>query len=122
MRENSNEGINKLKIKVTLLLIASIITGFVYLFSYIAYFGFEYEHRFREDYIGPSVTSRSIGISMLVIYILLILISSFYYNRNMKTLFYRSLNSIKQAIIIMITGFLVSFPIMFPAYLTLLYE
>ncbi|MBB3109638.1 hypothetical protein FHS18_001701 [Paenibacillus phyllosphaerae] len=108
------------KVKYLLLLPSSVITIIVLSSSYISIFGFEYQHRFREEYIGPSTYSKMIGVGILVGYLILTYILTWFYNRDISETVTWLLRSLFNTLVIVIVGVISSLPLLFPAYFSLL--
>ena len=119
MHMDVEREIKKTKLRI-LFVFFSILSGIIYLFSYIAYFGLEYEHRFRDGYVGTTSLSKLVGLSAFVGFILLVLVVYFIFNKQIKGLSKRLVVSIKQTLIILIIGFIISLPLMYPAYMVLI--
>ncbi|SFJ83101.1 hypothetical protein SAMN02799624_06173 [Paenibacillus sp. UNC496MF] len=101
------------KWKYLLLLLSSGVTTIAFLCSYIAIFGFEYHHRFREGYIGPGTISKFIGVVILVGYLILTYVVTWDYNRDINSSVVRIFKSLFNAIVILSTGSLLIFLMFF---------
>ncbi|MGO4542998.1 hypothetical protein [Paenibacillus sp. 2TAB19] len=108
------------KVKYLLLLPSSVVTIIVLFSSYVLIFGFEYQHRFREEYIGPSANSKVIGVGIVVGYLILTFILTWFYNRDISETLTRIFRSLFNTLVIAIVGILSSLPLLFPAYYSLL--
>ncbi|RCW40335.1 hypothetical protein DFP97_13612 [Paenibacillus prosopidis] len=108
------------KAKYLLLIPSSVVTFIVLFCSYISIFGFEYQHRFREGYIEPSPGSKLIGVVIVVGYLILTYILTWFYNGDISGTFSRLTRSLFNTFIIVTVGCLSSLPLLFPAYFSLI--
>lgn len=108
------------KVKYLLLLPSSVVTFLVLFSSYILIFGFEYHHRYRDGYIGPSAGSQRFGFALLALYPILIYLLTWLYNRGSNGILRRLIRSLFHTFVILAVGILVSFPFLFPAYFPLM--
>ncbi|MFB9326311.1 hypothetical protein ACFFSY_10335 [Paenibacillus aurantiacus] len=108
------------KVKYLLLLPSSVITFIVLSFSYLAIFGFEYQHRFREEYIGPSQTSKLIGVAIVVGYLALTYTFAWFYNRDRSRTISRLVWSVFNTFIVVAVGMAASLPVLLLASFSLM--
>lgn len=106
--------------KYLLLLPSSVVTIIALFCSYVSIFGFDYEHRFREGYIAPGTGSKLIGVVIIVGYLILTCVVTWFYNRDIDSTVSRLIRSLFNTFVIITVGFLSSLPLLFFAYLSLL--
>lgn len=108
------------KVKYLLLVPSSIVSIIVLFSSYVSIFGFEYQLLFREEYIGPSRNSKVFGVVIVVGYLILTYILTWFYNRDISETITRLLRSLFNTSVIVIVGIISSLPLLLPAYFSLL--
>lgn len=118
---NSLSLLKQSNVKYLLLIPSSVISIIVLFCSYVSIFGFEYEHRFREEYIGPETGSKVIGVLIIFVYLIFTYLVTWFYNQDINVIVLRLIRSLFNTAVIVTVGFLSSFPLMLSAYLSLLY-